>query len=342
MKQFSYLIVVALLSSAGAAFAAERPAPLVVTASNAPQNQLLVYDTSGQLLQTVPTLGQGGAGGNGGGVAASGDVVAVINFGSQNVSTFVRGDGGFTLRDLVPVASQPLSLAFGQDHLYVLGTATVESHRLQPDGIDPVADGTAALIAADGSAAQVGVVGDRLVVTEKSGVVETVELRGGAVSGAASALSLPSAALASPFGLATRGANAYVTVAASDLVTVIRNEELAAAVATGTPGGAGEHSPCWAVVIGPYLFTSNTPSHTVSRLVAASNHLLLDRAVVAQTAGTPADIAAEGDLLALIEGNGDGTAHVTQFQITADGDLVQTATTAIASRANGIAIVIGR
>jgi len=341
MKRFSYLIVLALLSSAGAAFAAER-ATVVVTASNAPQNQLLVYDTAGQLLQTVPTLGQGGAGGNGGGVAATGELVAVVNFGSQNVSTFVRGEGGFTLRDVVPVSSQPVSLAFSRDHLYVLGTATVESHRLDRDVIDPVADGTAALIAADGSAAQVGVVGDRVIVSEKSGVVETVALRGGAVNGAASALPLPSTALASPFGFTTRGANAYVTVAASDLVTVIRNGELAAAVATGTPGGAGQHSPCWAAVVGPYLFTSNTPSHTVSRLVATSNNLLLDRAVAAQTTGTPADIAAEGTLLALIEGNGGGTAHLTQFEITAEGDLVQRATTAIAAPANGIAIVAGR
>jgi hypothetical protein len=342
MKRFSYLIVAALLSPASAAFAADRRAPLVVTASNAPQNQLLVYDTAGQLLQAVPTLGQGGAGGNGGGVAATGDLVAVVNFGSQNVSTFVRSEDGFTVRDVVPVSSHPVSLAFSRDHLYVLGTATVESHRVDHDGIDPVADGLAALIAADGSAAQVGVVGDRLIVSEKSGVVETVALRGGAVSGPASALPLPSPALASPFGFTTRGANAYVTVAASDLVTVIRNGELAAAVATGTPGGTGQHSPCWAAVIGPYLYTSNTPSHTVSRLVATSNNLLLDRAVAAQTTGTPADIAAEGTLLALIEGNGGGTAHVTQFQITADGDLVQTVTTPIAAPANGIAIIAGR
>jgi hypothetical protein len=76
--------------------------------------------------------------------------------------------------------------------------------------------------------------------------------------------------------------------------------------------------------------------------VAASNRLLLDREVAAQTAGTPSDIAADGDLLALIEGNGGGTAHVSLFNITADGDLVPTASTAIASPANGIAIVAGK
>lgn len=335
-------MMVAVLSSAAAVFAADRNGALVVTASNGPQNQLLVYDTGGQLLQSVATLGQGGAGNNAGGIAAAGDLIAVVNFGSQNVSTFVRGDDGFTLRDLLPVASPPLSVAFSKDHLYVLGTATVESHALTAGAVDPVADGTAALIAADGSAAQVGVVGDRVVITEKSGVVETVALRGGAITGAASALALPAAALATPFGFTTRGANAYVTVAGSDLVTVLRNGELTAAVATGIPGGAGQQSPCWAALVGPYLFTSNTPSRSVSRFVAASNSLFLDREVAARTVGTPSDIAAEGGLLALIEGNGGGTAHVTQFRLTADGDLVQTATTAIGSPANGIAIVAGK
>jgi hypothetical protein len=313
-----------------------------VTASNAPQNRLLVFDTAGQLLQSVATLGQGGAGNNAGGIATNGDLVAVVNFGSQDVSVFVRGDNGFALRDLLPVASPPLSVAFGKDHLYVLGAATVESHALTAGAIDPAADGTATLIAADGSAAQVGVVGNHLLITEKSGVVETVVLRGGAVAGAASALALPAAALATPFGFTTRGATAYVTVADSDLVVAVRNGELVAAVATGVPGGAGEQSPCWAALVGPYLFTSNTPSHSVSRFVAASNGLLLDRAVAAQTEGTPGDIAAEGGLLALIEGNGGDAAHVTQFRITADGDLVQTASTPLASPANGIAIVGGR
>lgn len=342
MKRLSYLIMLALIGAAPAATAADRSSPLVVTASNAPQNQLLVYDTTGQLLQSVPTLGQGGAGNNAGGVAAAGSLVAVVNFGSQNISTFVRGEAGLTLRDVVAVASPPVSVAFSRDHLYVLGTSTVESHRLGLDAVDPIADGTAALIAADGSVAQVGVVGDRLLVTEKSGVIETVTLRAGAVSGDARALALPTAVLATPFGFATRGADAYVTIAGSDLVAVVRNGELAASVAIGIPGGTGQQSPCWAAVIGPYLFTSNTPSHSVSRFVATSNRLLLDREVAAQTAGTPSDIVAAGELLALIEGNGNGTAHVTQFQITADGDLVPTATTAIASPANGIAIVAGR
>ena len=58
---------------------------LVVTASNATQNQLLVYDSSGSLVQIVPTHGQGGASGNAGGIEAQGDLIAVVNFGSKTV-----------------------------------------------------------------------------------------------------------------------------------------------------------------------------------------------------------------------------------------------------------------
>ena len=42
---------------------------LVVTASNAASNQLLVYDTSGKLVQTVATDGQGGTSGNSNSIA---------------------------------------------------------------------------------------------------------------------------------------------------------------------------------------------------------------------------------------------------------------------------------
>ena len=50
MKRMSYLMMVALLGSVGTLFAADRNAPLVVTASNGPQNQLFVFDAAGQLL----------------------------------------------------------------------------------------------------------------------------------------------------------------------------------------------------------------------------------------------------------------------------------------------------
>ena len=77
----------------------------------------------------------------------------------------------------------------------------------------------------------------------------------------------------------------------------------------------------------------------LERLLATGRKLVLDAPVAAHTAGTPTDIAADEDLLVLIESNAGGMAHITQFSIDEDGDLMQVTTSAIASRANGVAIV---
>jgi hypothetical protein len=340
MIKSTVLTAAVLLTAASAAFAADRDRSWIVTSSNTTSNELLVYDTAGSLVQTVPTQGQGGVGSNAGGVVANNGTVAVVNFGSQNVSLFSPGAAGFALLQVVPTASQPVSVAFGKDHLFVLGTTTVESHRIGQDGVDPVADGIVALLAADGSAAQVGVVGAQLIVTEKSGTVENIELGGGAVTGTPAAVAIPAAVNSTPFGFAVRGSNAYITFAGSDQVGVVKNGALTAAAATGAPGGAGQHSPCWAALVGPYLFTTNSPSHSISRLVAGGRNIALDAPVAAQTGGAPIDIATEGDLVAVLESNGGGVSHLTQFRVDADGNLAQIVSTPIASPANGVAIVV--
>src|SRR5512145_3166156 len=327
LKKMAGVIAAALLT-AGVLAAAERDGATIVTSSNTADNRLLVYDTTGTLIQEVPTFGQGGASANAGGIATSNGTVAVVNFGSQTVSLFSRADGGFELRQTIPTSSQPVSVAFGKDHLYVLGTTTVESHRIGPDGVETAADGTAGLLVSDGSAAQVGVAGDELILTEKSGAIERVQLREGAVFGTPVAVALDGQS-DTPFGLTTRGSNAYVTFAGSDTVGVVNNDRQTAFAATGIPGGAGQHAPCWIAVVGPYLFTTNSPSHSVSRLIAAGANILLDDPVAAQTAGTPIDVAAEGDLLALVELDGGGASHLTQFRIDEDGTLTRTVSTPI-------------
>lgn len=341
LKTVTGLVTVTLLTGALAAVAAEPSQTVIVTASNTPDNHLRVYDTTGVLIQQVPTLGQGGVGGNAGGIATSNGTVAVVNFGSQTVSLLARGTDGFELRQVIPTSSQPVSVAFGNEHLYVLGTATVESYRVAVDGVE-AADGTVRLLQADASAAQVGVVGDELLVTEKSGAIERIQLRAGAVFGTPGALNLSPDLGNEPFGFATRGSNAYVTIAGSDLVAVVKDGSVTSLAATGTPGGAGQHSPCWAALAGSYLFTSNTPSRSISRLIAAGRNVLLDQPVAARIDGQPIDIAAQDDLLAVIESNGAGVSHLTQFRIDEDGNLTPTVRSAIASDANGIAIVSGR
>ena len=100
-----------LLGTATAAQADTDPSDLIVTASNTSPNRLLVYDTADNLLQSIPTQGQGGAGGNAGGVQTQDGLVAVVNFGSQDVSIFRRDGAGFRLSQLIPTASSPVSLA---------------------------------------------------------------------------------------------------------------------------------------------------------------------------------------------------------------------------------------
>jgi hypothetical protein len=336
--RLSVVLTTVLVTAASATHAANHD-PVVVTSSNTVNNQLLVFDTAGALIESVPTLGQGGVENNAGGVAAGNGLVAVVNHGSHTVSVFSRGENGFEFRQLLAVVSPPVSVAFSKDHLYVLGTTTVESHRLGIDGIDTIADGVVPLVAADGSAAQVGVAGDRLIVTEKSGTIEVVQLEGGAGVGSAVPVALPEDSRDTPFGLVTRGSNAYVTIAHSDLIALVKNARLITLTATGSPGGEGQHSPCWLAVVGPYLYSSNSPSRSISRLVAGGNNIVVDLPVAAQTVGAPVDIAAVNGLLVVVESNAGGTSHLTQFRIDEDGNLAPTTSTAIASAANGVVIV---
>ncbi len=78
----------------------------------------------------------------------------------------------------------------------------------------------------------------------------------------------------------------------------------------------------------------------VSRLIATGQNVVLDDPVAAHTGGAPIDIAAAHQRLAVIESNGHGQSHLTQFSIGDDGALTQTATAAIGSQANGVAIVV--
>ena len=341
MKQISMLTVCALALAALPARGAD--ATLVVTSSNAAVNELLVFDTSGTLVQSVATQGAGGVGNNAGGIATRQDTIAAVNFGSQSVTIFDHRADGFAVHQVVPSASSPVSVAFGDDHLYVLGTTTVESHRLHQSDVDADPDGLVTLLRADGSSAQVGVVGDQLVISEKSGVIEVVTLRDGAVVGQAVNVEIP-AGSDTPFGLVTRGRNGYVTIAHSDEISLIKNGQLVALAATGSgfPTGPGQQAPCWVALTGPYLFTSNSPSHTISRLIATGRDIILDLAIAGQTSGAPTDIAADDHHLAVIEDDGGGHAHLTQFAIDDDGDLLKVGTTAIAAPANGVAIVAVR
>ncbi|HVX67245.1 MAG TPA: hypothetical protein VHA11_11615 [Bryobacteraceae bacterium] len=334
MNKFLLFGMPVLLIGAAALEARDHGDTLVVTASNADQNQLLVYDTSNTLIQTIPTQGKGGVSQNAGGVTAGGRLVAAVNFGSKSVSIFKREDHGMHMKQLIPTGSSPVSVAFGHDHLYVLGTTEVESHRVFGSFVSPGADGVAALLHADGSAAQVGVLEDQLIIAEKSNVIETVNLLDdGAVTGGAALVQNIPANVDTPFGLVTRGNNAYVTIAHADEIALVRN----GSVLTVTPSGT-EHAPCWATLVGPFLYTSNSPSMSISRYAVYGQKIVQDAAVAAHVNGAPTDIDSGDGLIAVIDGSGNVT-HLSIFEVDQDGNLTLKGASTINAKANGVALV---
>ena len=326
-----------LLLGVATTASAEGRASLVLTASNATTNELLVLDTAGKVLRRIPTQGQGGVSGNAGGIAASRDRVAVVNFGSSNVSIFERDDGGryFRLERVIPTLGNPVSVAFGNDHLYVLTTTHVESHRAGPAGVLPYVDGQAQLLHSDASAAQVGVIKGALVFTEKSNAIESVRLSGdGAVAGGATLVANIPANVNAPFGLATRGDDAYVTIAHADEISLVRN----GAVLSVTPS-VTQHAPCWVALDGAFLFSANSPSQTVSRYAVYGQKIVQDAAVIAQFAGDPTDIVSRDGFAAVIDAAGTAS-RVSVFKVDQDGNFALQGVAALASAAtNGLAIV---
>jgi len=336
MKKVCFVsILVPLIASAMAAQSGIDKDVLVVTASNAATNQLLVYNSGGALIQTVATQGKGGVGGNAGGIEANGSLVAVVNFGSQNVSILERGNGGFRMTQLVPTISSPVSVAFGAGHLYILGTTEVESHRMFGSDVSPTHDGEVALVEHDGSAAQVGVVENQLIIAEKSNMIETVDLLpGGAVGGIATPVQNIPANVNTPFGLVTRGDNAYVTIAHANEISLVRDGAILTITGSGT-----QNAPCWLTLVGPYLFSSNSPSKSVSRYAVFGRRIVQVSAVAASFNGSPTDIASGEGLVAVIDGSGS-VSHLSIFRVDEDGNLtLPQAAATISGAANGVAVV---
>jgi len=309
----------------------------IVTASNTAANQLLVYSSTGVLSDKIPTQGQGGVSGNAGGIAQSYDRLAVVNFGSGNVSVFVKDFEHATLRleAVIRSVASPVSVAFNNEHLYILTTTHVESHAIDSRGVSASADGATALLIADGSAAQVGAVDGELIITEKSNTIESVPLnRLGAVSGKATRVANIPANVNTPFGLVTHGNDAYVTIAHANEISLVRNNDVLTVTGSGT-----QNSPCWLALDGPFLFSANSPSESVSRYAVYGKVIVQDAAVAATFSGDPTDIAYRAGLAAVIDANAS-VSHVSIFHVDEDGNLALQGLATINNVAtNGIAIV---
>lgn len=107
-----------------------------------------------------------------------------------------------------------------------------------------------------------------------------------------------------------------------------------------TTGSGTQHAPCWLALSGPFLFSANSPSMSISRYAVYGQKMVQDAAVAATVNGSPTDIASSGRLLAAIDGNGQ-LSHLSIFKIDEDGNLTLRSAVSIAGTANGVAIVRG-
>jgi hypothetical protein len=177
--------------------AEHRGRTLVVTMTNDPiENRINVYDADTHtLLQSLSTHGKGGVGGNARGIRQfDGELAAAVNNGSNTVAVFRRDGDILKFDKVIPTSSAPVSVDFGNGHMYVAGATTVDSFALRGNTVEWL-DGTSGLELAgggappSGSTAQVGVISDRqLLVTLKTdpdpGTVDLVSLENGRVTGA--------------------------------------------------------------------------------------------------------------------------------------------------------------
>jgi hypothetical protein len=321
---------------------------LAVVMTNDPAaNQVEVYDAqTGVLLQRVPTRGRGGASGNARGVRQlDGDLVAAVNFGSSSVTLFRRVADRLQYDGQVQTTSPPVSVDFGNGHMYVAGVSTVDSFVMHGHEVGRL-DGTALLelagggTPAEGSTAQVGVFDDRhLLVTLKApdpGTVDVIPLRGGAVSDAPPlAVAAPDGSL-TPFGFLVDGdGSALVTLAGSNQNGLFRGDRFVDVTA------AGQGAPCWMTRAGEYVFVSNTGGLTIGRIVGTGSHVFTDAAVAAPVpTGGPGDLDAADGLLAVVD-HGGGRAHLSLFAYNGFGELGRPRTLTLSSATtNGVALLV--
>ncbi len=346
------LACVAIAAATTGIHASDRARTLVVTMTNDQQaNQIKVYDAeSHALLQTLSTHGKGGVGGNARGIKQfDGRIVAVVNNGSGNVALFRRDGGELKFDKVIQTTSAPVSVDFGNDHLYVAGATTVDSFTLH-EGVVEWLDGTTSLALAGGgippagSTGQVGVLGDtQLLVTLKTdpdpGTIDVISLHRGRVTGsAATAVAAPDGTLA-PFGFATYpDGTALITLAHSNQDGLFRDGSFASIVA------AGQTASCWMTRAGKYVFVANTGSRSISRLVGTGNHVFVDSPIAAQVpTGSPADIDADAGVLGVID-HGAGQSHLSVFSYNRFGELTPAGAiiTIGVPDANGVAILAPR
>ena len=305
--------------------------------NSAAGNSVLAYDRSADgSLSPAGSFATGGTGtgaglGNAGGVVLSGQWLAVVNAGSNEVSLFsVAGDGSLQLTDRVSSGgTTPKSVTFSQNLLYVLnagGSGNITGFTISSSGdLTSIPGSTQPLSSGASDPAQISFApgGGLLVVTEKAtNVIRTFPVNGGV---AGPGVNTPSSgAVPFGFGFDQKG-------------TLIVSEAPASAVSSYDAAGSTwnvispsvlttEAAACWIAVTnsGRYAYSANTASGTISGFSIHQGGLsLLDANGVTGNVGAgtaPADMALSRNSEFLYVRAG-GTNQIAIFSVGGDGSL---------------------
>jgi hypothetical protein len=331
-----------------AASGSKKAAPLFLTITNGPgNNYLVVINTATKETSYVATNGSGGASGNAGGVAVSGNMAAAVNFNSQNVTIFLRQGAAMQPTQTISVASKPVSVAFAHEHLFVLGLTTLQSFQIYGNTVQTAADGSTPLLLGDGSSAQVVGMDGGVAYTEKGGTISIASVSAAGspgLTGLQQGVTLPPAPNNStPFGIVANGPNVYSTIAHSDENVLIVNAKIAS-IANGpmpykNAAGGFLHAPCWNTLSGNYLYSADSPGQQILRYLVSDTNIFYDVPVGPKFQGAPTDLYAAGNLLAVIDGGDGTTSNASVLTIDGAGELTLKFVVKIAGAINGAAII---
>jgi hypothetical protein len=286
----------------------------VLTSTNNPSgNDVVVFElTSGgtpslNMVNMLPTGGNGGASTNAGILQFNYNLGAVANFGSNTVTQLVREGDFIGIGQTINLASgckNPDSVALTWNQLFVAGTTCAETHAWPSGQVDgPVVS------LSDPSAAQIAVGNTWAAVTLSSGSLLQLPLsRRGTLSGTSTSIPLQSDADSVPLGEAFWGDILGFTPAHSEENFAIVNKGVEYPI-PGTPFSSGQ-APCWvAKGAGNIWYTGNSPGMAISIFFSDGQGGAFYKSIPLPGSPTDITVSPDGKLLAVIY-SADGEAYV--------------------------------
>ncbi|OLC57113.1 MAG: hypothetical protein AUH85_04065, partial [Chloroflexi bacterium 13_1_40CM_4_68_4] len=338
LRVLRYLAILSLLSAfAGAApaFASSDAVGAVYTQTNAAAgNSVLVFDRAAD--GSLSAAGQFWTGGSGTGaslgsqgavtVSHDGRWLFVVDAGSNDIATFTITKAGLSLVGHTWSGGvQPVSVTTSDHVVYALnagGTPNISGFTLGEDGIAPLSGSTQTLTGSAAAQIQFSRSGDVLVVTEKSGTIESFVLD---KEGVTTTRWSRASNGATPFGFAIGHRDeVFVTEAAASTTSSYSIAKSGRLDLVSPSVATTQAAACWAAVTkdGRFVYTANAGSGSISAYaVQQDGSITLSEAQAAFMAGAhPLDLATSENsrFLYVLESN---ARRVRAFRIGWDGGL---------------------